>query len=68
MERFRELNSRQLRGLLATLAEADLEVVERSMQILREATARRRAAAGRPPVPVDPATEPTEPSAQGSPQ
>jgi DNA-binding MarR family transcriptional regulator len=68
MERFRELNSRQLRGLLATLPETDLEIVERSMQILREATARRRSAAGRPPVPVDPATEPTEPSAQGSPQ
>jgi DNA-binding MarR family transcriptional regulator len=48
MERFRELNARQLRGLLGSLAEADLRTVERSLHILRDATAQRRAAAGLP--------------------
>jgi DNA-binding MarR family transcriptional regulator len=43
MERFRELNARQLRGLLRTLPEADLDTVERALRILRDATARRRA-------------------------
>ena len=73
MERFRELNSRQLRALLGTIAEADLETVERAMEILREATARRRAAAGRPPVPdllpPQPPTKgvPSEPPQSNSP-
>ena len=65
MERFRELNSRQLRALLETIPDAELETVERAMGILREATARRRAAAGRPPVPDQPSTATTD---QGSPQ
>jgi DNA-binding MarR family transcriptional regulator len=43
MERFRELNARQLRGLLQTLPNADLATVERALSILRDATARRRA-------------------------
>ena len=64
MERFRELNARQLRTLLATIAPGELETVERALQILREATARRRAAAGRP-VPVHPFTAAAD---QGSPQ
>ena len=53
LERFRELNSRQLRVLLATLPATDLEIVERSLIILRDATARRRAAAGLPSIPTD---------------
>jgi DNA-binding MarR family transcriptional regulator len=65
MERFRELNSRQLRVLLGTIAEPDLETVERAMQVLHDATARRRAEAGRPPVTVHAATVATD---QGSPQ
>ena len=64
MERFRELNARQLRTLLETIDPAGLETVEHALQILREATARRRAAAGRP-VPVHPSTAATD---QGSPQ
>jgi len=64
MERFRELNSRQLRSLLGTIPDAELETVEQAMEILREATARRRAAAGRPPV-LDPSSTA---AALGSPQ
>jgi DNA-binding MarR family transcriptional regulator len=51
LERFRELNSRQLRAMLGTLSAADLEIVERSLIILRDATARRRTAAGLPASP-----------------
>ena len=39
LERFRELNSRQLREMLATISAPDLEIVERSLHILRDATA-----------------------------
>jgi DNA-binding MarR family transcriptional regulator len=52
MERFRELNSRQLRALLRTVSAPDLDIVERSLTILHDATARRRAAATHP---IDPA-------------
>jgi DNA-binding MarR family transcriptional regulator len=63
MERFRELNARQLRGLLRTMSEADLDTVERALTILRNATARRRASAGRTPT----SNEPSPPSSeQGS--
>jgi Transcriptional regulators len=41
MERFRELNSRQLRGLLQTLAASDLDIVWQSLRILRDATTKR---------------------------
>ena len=64
LERFRELNSRQLRAMLATLPPADLEIVERSLIILRDATARRRADAGLPPIPARPSVG----TDQGSPQ
>jgi len=64
MERFRELNSRQLRALLRTVSAPDLDIVERSLTILRDATARRRAAAGRP---IDPTVTPaTSRHLQGS--
>ena len=64
MERFRELNARQLRVLLETIGAAELETVEHALEILREATARRRAAAGRP-IAVHPSSATTD---QGSPQ
>ena len=38
MERFRELNARQLRGLLSGLSKADLDIVDKSVRILRGAT------------------------------
>ena len=69
MERFRELNSRQLRALLRTVSAPDLDIVERSLTILRDATARRRAAAGRTTDTTDrnATTEPaTPPHLQGS--
>ena len=65
MERFRELNSRQLRALLRTLPATDLDVVERSLTILRDATARRRALAGQPS-PSTPSSPSAQPSTQGS--
>jgi DNA-binding MarR family transcriptional regulator len=65
MERFRELNSRQLRALLQTLPTSDLDVVERSLTILRDATARRHASAGLPPATNHPSTSGTD---QGSAQ
>jgi DNA-binding MarR family transcriptional regulator len=43
MERFRELNSRQLRELLECLSAPDLDTVRQSLRILHEATATRRA-------------------------
>ncbi len=54
MERFREFNARQLRGLLQTLPEADLDTVERALTILRDATARRRASHDASPTDPDP--------------
>lgn len=54
MERFREFNARQLRGLLQTLPEADLDTVERALTILRDATARRRASHGASPSDLEP--------------
>jgi len=65
MERFRELNSRQLRDLLQALPAADLDVVERSLVILRDATARRRASAG---LPTTTSQRPTVGTDQGSAQ
>lgn len=65
MERFRELNSRQLRALLQTLPTPDLDVVERSLTILRDATARRHASAGRPSTTSHPSSRGTD---QGSTQ
>jgi DNA-binding MarR family transcriptional regulator len=64
LERFRELNSRQLREMLATISTPDLEIVERSLHILRDAAAARRAAAGLPPIPARPSVG----TDQGSPQ
>jgi len=65
MERFRELNSRQLRDLLRTLPAPDLDVVERALSILRDATTRRRASAGLPSTRSQPSTSGTD---QGSAQ
>jgi len=65
MERFRELNSRQLRALITTLSADDLEVVERSLTILRDATSRRHALAAQPS--PSPSTPPSPSiSTQGS--
>lgn len=46
MERFRELNSRQLRGLLSLLPESDLDIVWHSLRILRDATTRHPSPSG----------------------
>jgi len=55
---------RQLRTLLSTVSASDLEVVERSLTILRDATARRRASTESAASPTNVPSTPT--SAQGS--
>jgi len=65
MERFRELNSRQLRDLLSGMSDDDVETVWQSFRILLDATIRRRANAGLPSTTSQPSTSGTD---QGSAQ
>jgi DNA-binding MarR family transcriptional regulator len=65
MERFRELNSRQLRALLETLTPSDLDIVWRSLRILRDATSARRTGADQPSTASHPSNTGTD---QGSAQ
>ena len=58
LERFRELNQRQLRELLAQLDADELEVIERSLEVFGRALDRRAAAAtdATDPTATDPST------------